>query len=90
MGVCVDVVGLALLLADDSAGGGLLLDFTAAAVALAWTALDFLRMYGLKRHSMPWPEHLMPFLRHLKHSGSVLSQMTRRVRHSRQPGNGSY
>lgn len=42
-------------------------------------------MCELKRHSMPWPEHLMPFLQHLKHSGSVLSQRTRRVRHSRHP-----
>jgi hypothetical protein len=45
-------------------------------------------MWELNRHSMPWPEHLIPFLQHLKHSGSVLSQRTRRVRHSRQPGPG--
>lgn len=42
-------------------------------------------MWELNRHSIPWPEHLIPFLQHLKHSGSVLSQRTRRVRHSRQP-----
>lgn len=58
----------------------------AVVLALTLAALVFFRMYGLKRHSMPWPEHLSPFLRHLKHSGSALSQMTRRVRHSRHPG----
>lgn len=59
---------------------------TAVMLTFTLAALDFLRIYGLKRHSIPWPEHLMLFFRHLKHSGSALSQMTRRVRHSRQPG----